>query len=406
MSSTLESYELIRFAEAFEARLATAEEMVVGRPGLEAEKQWLASALERLREAREPAPGLLEQVKDLPELDEAREEFSFDQQGRWVDALEKLHAGITFTASSRAPVIEALFPHLKFPQLRRAPVELVNEYASSYERRFKSSYVTRIFSRDDFAMVRPVVELVASTFAAWNASLSPTPLPPEEEAALRESLVALGRRLDVALRQGRLLAEAALVPVPGVFEAAGLTLKPRKRAGRALALSAEDGFDPYGDDVDSAQDDALEGPEDTASGDDDAAADGADAAEAQGDFTPEEAEAPSTPPATRKGRRNAQPAAPVEHSDEEAPALGGGEETSSSATLEVTAPAPDAEELPDAEPVAARPPARRGRPPKNTGAVAAQPESPPVPEQDASGAPEAVRPRRRKKTDPSETGTP
>ncbi|RKI49490.1 hypothetical protein D7X55_35640, partial [Corallococcus sp. AB049A] len=174
MSSTLESYELIRFAEAFEARLATAEEMVVGRPGLEAEKQWLASALERLREAREPAGGLLEQVKDLPELDEAREEFSFDQQGRWVDALEKLHAGITFTASSRAPVIEALFPHLKFPQLRRAPVEMVNEYATSYERRLKSAYVTRIFSRDDFAMVRPVVDLVAATFAAWTASLSPT----------------------------------------------------------------------------------------------------------------------------------------------------------------------------------------------------------------------------------------
>ncbi|CAM4147295.1 hypothetical protein G4177_28280 [Corallococcus sp. ZKHCc1 1396] len=402
MSSTLESYELIRFAEAFEARLATAEEMVVGRPGLEAEKQWLASALERLREAREPAPRLLEQVKDLPELDEAREEFSFDQQGRWVDALEKLHAGITFTASSRAPVIEALFPHLKFPQLRRAPVELVNEYASSYERRFKSSYVTRIFSRDDFAMVRPVVELVASTFAAWNASLSPTPLPPEEEAALRESLVALGRRLDVALRQGRLLAEAALVPVPGVFEAAGLTLKPRKRAGRSLALSAEDGFDPYGDEVDSAQDDSIDSPEDAAPGEDDAAADDMGAAEAQGDLTPEEAEAPSAPPATRRGRRNAQAAA----SEEEVPAQGGAEEASADPTLETTAPAPGAEDLPDAEPVAARPPARRGRPPKNSGAVASPAESPPAPEQDASGAPEAVRPRRRKKTDPSETGTP
>ncbi|RKH71095.1 hypothetical protein [Corallococcus aberystwythensis] len=366
MSSTLESYELIRFAEAFEARLATAEEMVVGRPGLEAEKQWLASALERLREAREPAGGLLEQVKDLPELDEAREEFSFDQQGRWVDALEKLHAGITFTASSRAPVIEALFPHLKFPQLRRAPVELVNEYATSYERRFKSAYVTRIFSRDDFAMVRPVVDQVAATFAAWTASLSPTPLPPEQEAALREALVALGRRLDVALRQGRLLAEAALVPVPGVFEAAGLTLKPRKRAGKSLALSAEEGTsDLFGEEGDPGQEDGFEGSEE-ASGDD------------AMDAAPDDAEA----------------AAPLEE------------------TAVVEAPDSGAEEVPAAPepvaaeaPVAARP-ARRGRPPKNAAPPPEAAQADAAADAPASDAPEAVRPKRRKKTDPSEAGTP
>ncbi|NOK37006.1 hypothetical protein D7W79_31815 [Corallococcus exercitus] len=374
MSSTLESYELIRFAEAFEARLATAEEMIVGRPGLEAEKQWLASALERLREAREPAGGLLEQVKDLPELDEAREEFSFDQQGRWVDALEKLHAGITFTASSRAPVIEALFPHLKFPQLRRAPVELVNEYATSYERRLKSAYVTRIFSREDFAMVRPVVDQVAATFAAWNASLSPTPLPPEQEAALREALVSLGRRLDVALRQGRLLAEAALVPVPGVFEAAGLTLKPRKRAGKSLALSAEEGAsDLFGEEGDPGQEDAFEGAE--PSGDD----------------------AMETAPEDVEGQESVEEAADVEPSS----AREGDVEASEGGSEEVpAAPEPVAPE----PPVAARP--RRGRPPKNAAPApeAAQAEAPS--EASASGAPEAVRPKRRKKTDPSEAGTP
>ncbi|AFE06134.1 hypothetical protein COCOR_04987 [Corallococcus coralloides DSM 2259] len=373
MSSTLESYELIRFAEAFEARLATAEEMVVGRPGLEAEKQWLASALERLREAREPAGGLLEQVKDLPELDEAREEFSFDQQGRWVDALEKLHAGITFTASSRAPVIEALFPHLKFPQLRRAPVELVNEYATSYERRLKSAYVTRIFSRDDFAMVRPVVDQVAATFAAWTASLSPTPLPPDQEAALREALVSLGRRLDVALRQGRLLAEAALVPVPGVFEAAGLTLKPRKRAGKSLALSAEDGAsDLFGEEGDSGQvEEGFEGAEE-ASGDDSLEA------------APDELEA-EVPP------------------DETVAEAGGSEpQASDSGSEEVTAAS---EPVAPEAPVAARP-ARRGRPPKNA-APAAEPAQADAPtDAPASGAPEAVRPKRRKKNDPSEAGTP
>ncbi|MCE9673937.1 hypothetical protein LY474_39695 [Myxococcus stipitatus] len=240
MSSTLESYELIRFAEAFEARIASAGEMLADRPGLDAEKGWLATALELVRTARAPSADVLDRVKDLPELEEAREEYAFHQQGLWVDALEKLHAGITFTASSRAPVIEALFPHLKFPQLRRAPRDVIIEYATSYERRTRSAYVTRIFAREDFAMVRPVMEQVVAAHTAWRSSHEPAPLTPEVETVLREELVALGRKLDVALRQARLLSEAALVPVPSVHEAAGLNLKPKRRAGRGLAL-ADDG---------------------------------------------------------------------------------------------------------------------------------------------------------------------
>lgn len=241
MSSTLESYELIRFAESFEGRLATAGEMLAGRPGLEAEKSWLATALELVRTTRAPAAGVVDRVKDLPELEEAREEYAFQQQGLWVDALEKLHAGITFTASSRAPVIEALFPHIKFAQLRRAPRETIFEYATSYERRTRSTYVSRIFARDDFALVRPVMEMVATAHAAWRSSHEPAPLTPEVEVVLREELVNLGRKLEISLRQARLLSEAALVPVPSVHEAAALGLKPKRRAGRGLAPS-DDGI--------------------------------------------------------------------------------------------------------------------------------------------------------------------
>lgn len=254
MSSTLESYELIRFAEAFEARLATAGEMLAGRPGLEAEKRWLADALELVRTSRAPSAGVLDRVKDLPELEEAREEYAFHQQGLWVDALEKLHAGITFTASSRAPVIEALFPHVKFPQLRRAPREAIIEYGTSYERRTKSAYVTRIFARDDFALVRPVMEQVVASHAAWRSSHEPAPLTPEVEVVLREELVTLGRKLDVALRQARLLSEAAMVPVPSVYEAAGLNLKPKRRAGRGLGPTADEALAGFGDEpVDSME---------------------------------------------------------------------------------------------------------------------------------------------------------
>ncbi|HSP77724.1 MAG TPA: hypothetical protein VLQ93_04310 [Myxococcaceae bacterium] len=234
--STLEAYDLVRYAEAFDGRLAAADELLAGRPGLEREKEWMATALQLLRTEREPAAALLERVRDLPELEEVREEFAYTQQNVWVDALEKLHAGITFCASSRAPVIEALFPHLKFPQLRRATREVVQEFVTSYERRLKSSYVSRILARDDFSFVRPVLDQVSTAYAHWQSCFVPVHLPHEQAAPLRQELIALGKRLDLALRQARCLAEAALAPLPEVFESSGLASKPRKRAARGLPV--------------------------------------------------------------------------------------------------------------------------------------------------------------------------
>jgi hypothetical protein len=238
--STLEAYDLIRFSEAFEARLVTASDMLADREGLALEKEWMATALRLVRSGLAPAPALIGRAKDLPELEEAREEFSFQQQNLWVDALEKLHAGITFCASSRSPVIEALFPHLKFPQLRRASQEVVSEFATAYERRLKSSYVTRIFSQDDFAFVRPVVDQVAQAYAAWQASLAPANLSEAQTAPLRSELISVGTRLDTAVRQARLLAEAALVPVPGAFDSTGLAARPKRRSGKGLPFGIEE----------------------------------------------------------------------------------------------------------------------------------------------------------------------
>lgn len=232
--STLEAYDLVRFAEAFDSRLAAAAELLAGRPGLEREKEWLATAIQIVRTERAPAASILEKVRDLPELEEVREEFAFNLQNLWVDSLEKLHAGITFCASSRSPVIEALFPHLKFPQLRRASRDTLQEFAASYERRLKSSYVSRILARDDFAFVRPVLAQVAAAYANWQSCFAPVQLPHEQAAPLRAELIALGKKLDVGLRQARCLAEAALAPLPDAFENSGLAAKPRKRAARGL----------------------------------------------------------------------------------------------------------------------------------------------------------------------------
>ncbi|MFY0523760.1 hypothetical protein ACN28I_11495 [Archangium gephyra] len=65
--STLEAYDLVRFAEAIDSRLAAADELLAGRPGLEREKEWLATAIQIVRTERAPAPALLEKVRDLPE---------------------------------------------------------------------------------------------------------------------------------------------------------------------------------------------------------------------------------------------------------------------------------------------------------------------------------------------------
>jgi hypothetical protein len=312
--STLEAYDLIRFAEAFEARLATASDVIAEREGLALEKEWMVTALRLVREALTPAPSLIERAKDLPELEEAREEFSFQQQNLWVDSLEKLHAGITFCASSRAPVIEALFPHLKFPQLRRAPQDAVNEFATAYERRLKSSYVTRIFTQDDFGFVRPVVDQVAKAYASWQASLTPASLSDSQALPLRMELVAIGEKLDVAVRQARLLAEAALIPVPGAFDSTGLGAKPKRRAGRGLPFGLEDPSadgapDSAGEELDL---DAAEAPDEQAP---DAAPPAAPpapepVAAAPAPEAPASEARPEEPKPARRGRKKAEPKPP------------------------------------------------------------------------------------------------
>jgi hypothetical protein len=51
---------------------------------------------------------------------------------------------------------------------------------------------------------------------------------------LRHAVLSHADALRVALAQARLLAEAALIAQPGVFQELGLDVKPRKRASRPL----------------------------------------------------------------------------------------------------------------------------------------------------------------------------
>jgi len=228
--SLIESFELLRFSETFQVRLKAAREELEARRGFEREKQWMVMADEMLALDRRPAPPLLERARCLPELAEAALELASDFQETWVDSLEKLMAGIMFHAGSRSPVIEAVFPHQKFPALRRATKEAVMAYCAEFERRLKTGYVTRMMQGAEFSFVQAVREQISAAYATWYSCYVPPPVPEEEAARLREELPVLAKKVDRTLNQARLLAEAALLPFGGAYDSSGLNAKPRRRA--------------------------------------------------------------------------------------------------------------------------------------------------------------------------------
>src|SRR4051812_36102783 len=139
--SVLEAYDLISFAANSAERLIEAAPAFEARIDLDREKQWFNEAIELLKNECAPAMPLLERARSLPELKVVRQESTSDLASLWVDAIEKLLAGITFHLGPRHPIIQALFTHQKFPALRRAPLEIAEEYATELERRLRSSYV-------------------------------------------------------------------------------------------------------------------------------------------------------------------------------------------------------------------------------------------------------------------------
>ena len=201
--TSLEAVDLLRFADLIAERIGSAEAELSKKRGLDREKQWLAAAAELLDAARAPGKGVVDGARMLPELTELREELAGSVQNAWVDALEKLLAGITFHVSGRAPIIEALFPHQKFPPLRRVPHEVAAKFQADFEKRARGSYVNRMLSSGDFAFAAPVLELIRKTWADYDACFSGGALSEEEAAPIREALATAAERLELPLRQAR-----------------------------------------------------------------------------------------------------------------------------------------------------------------------------------------------------------
>ncbi len=248
MTSLLDAFDTVAHSEQLLRRLEGAAAELSKKQGLKEEKAWLDTATQRVSAARNGVGDLLIRVLRLSELEPVREGQARLLQNAAVDAVERLHAGITFAAGSRAPILEALYGKLKIPVLRRCDREDFEKFCTDFEKRLNSAYAKRMFAEPSYELVVPVLEQMRSAFATWRGVFSEVALTDSEAQALRDELDATARRLELPCRQARLLAEAALTPLKELLENSGVTHKPKKRVKTELdddsSMMDEDPVDP------------------------------------------------------------------------------------------------------------------------------------------------------------------
>lgn len=247
-TTTLDAFDTVAWSETFAERLDAAALELGKKQGFKDEKDWLAQAQHKIAQAREGLGPLGSKLLRLPELAPVREEHAHTLQGEAVDAVERLQAGITFHIGSRAPLLEALYGKLKLPVLRRCDAEDFERFCVDFEKKLSSGYAKRMLSDPGFAFAQPVLEQVLAGFAAWRGAFSDEPLPEPEAMALREELLARARKLELPLKQARLLAEAALSPLKDAFEGSGLAQRPKRRAPKPAVTEANAASEDAGDD--------------------------------------------------------------------------------------------------------------------------------------------------------------
>lgn len=236
----LDAFDSILWSETLLTRLEAASAELSRKQGLVAEKEWLAQAIERVNSAREGMGDLPGRAMRLPELESLREDHARALQQTAVDSIERLQAGIAFHVSTRAPILEALFGKVKFAAIRRADREDFERFSADFEKRINSSYCKRMFADRQYEFAGPVLEEMRTALIAWRNALSAERLPVSEETALRDEVDGLARRLDLPMRQARLLAEAALSPMRNAFDESGIGNKPKRRGVKAAITESEE----------------------------------------------------------------------------------------------------------------------------------------------------------------------
>jgi hypothetical protein len=211
---TFAAFKARDLAEAARGRLVKRVGEVAGLPDLERPKRWLSDAEALLAGELESLGKLLRLAEKLAELEGKRDLFARTPQHAWVDALERLWAAVSFHMGRRAPLLEALFPHTKFPLLRKPKAAVVREYQGQLQKKLASTYVQRILSDPDSAFALPLVAQAEAAFASWEDTLTGPSLEEAPAATLRRQLFIATKKLEGVQRQAKLLLEASNLALP------------------------------------------------------------------------------------------------------------------------------------------------------------------------------------------------
>ncbi len=244
ISSLLDAFDLVAHSEQLLLRLDAACAELSKKQGLKEEKAWLELARSRVAAGREGVGDLLVRVLRLPELEPVKEDQARILQNAAVDAVERLHAGISFAGGARAPLLEAVYGKLKIPVLRRCDREDFEKFCGDFEKRLNTGYARRMFADPSFEVVLPALQQLHAAFAIWRGVFVTTPPTDAELQALRDELDSVARRLEIPCRQSRLLAQAALVPLKELLDNSGLSSKPKKRGPRVSVTEVDEDEHP------------------------------------------------------------------------------------------------------------------------------------------------------------------
>ena len=231
-TSLIEAFEMVSQALTLAPRIEAAAAELAAAQGLVDEKAWIEAARGRLTGASASVGAdLLTRVLRLPDLEPIKGDQARMVQGAVVDALEHLHAAITFAGGPRSPLLEAIYYKLKIVPLRKCDREEFEAFWIDFEKRLASTYAKRMLKDETYAPVAPALLQLRQAFATWHGIFIGEPASGDEAEQLRAELEAAARRVDLAGRQARLLAQAALAPLKDAAETAAL-LALKKRRGR------------------------------------------------------------------------------------------------------------------------------------------------------------------------------
>jgi hypothetical protein len=232
----LEARDLVAFAAQALDGLGRGDEQLATLSGVDEERSWLAAARRRVSRQHDRTQAALDGATALPEFAAARQAASVQAFTAWLDSIEALAQGISDRVSAKNPLIEVLFPHLKFDKLRRGGAA-ARAYMSELERRRMSAYVVRLSAEPEYAFLPALLAQVDAARARLTVHEAPCTLALEALDALRNAVFDHADALRSALVQARLLAEAALSAHPGLLDQLGLDAKPRRRVTRGAAAT-------------------------------------------------------------------------------------------------------------------------------------------------------------------------